>query len=208
VLTDVKHALSHNPLSPAYVDPLNATAATPTPHAWHAYPEGLRRIGHEGPGFAFDCERPRHRVFVEAFEAGAVAVGWVAGPADTGVERPTLLGAPRRKPLRVHAGRSPTAASRGARLSRELLRGRRLCALVGRASPDRSRVGMCRGGSGDRGESRRKRMFPPGAGRGERREPGPALRGRLGVDLQPLRPVPRLPATAGPRERVQRQIHV
>jgi ergothioneine biosynthesis protein EgtB len=93
VLTDVKHALSHNPLSPAYCDPPTATAATPDPHAWHAYPEGLRRIGHEGPGFAFDCERPRHRVFVEAFELGSRPVTnaeYLAFVEDDGYERPEL----------------------------------------------------------------------------------------------------------------------
>ena len=93
VLTDVKHALSHNPLSPSYCDPLTATAATPAPHAWHAYPEGLRRIGHGEPGFAFDCERPRHRVFVEAFELGSRLVTnseYLAFVEDGGYERPEL----------------------------------------------------------------------------------------------------------------------
>ncbi len=93
VLTDVKHALSHNPLSPTYCDPPTATAATPAPHTWHAYPEGLRRIGHEGPGFAFDCERPRHRVFVEAFELGSRPVTnaeYLAFVEDGGYERPEL----------------------------------------------------------------------------------------------------------------------
>jgi ergothioneine biosynthesis protein EgtB len=93
VLTDVKHALSHNPLSPAYCDPATATTATPDPHAWHAYPEGLRRIGHAGPGFAFDCERPRHRVFVEAFELASRPVTnaeYLAFVEDGGYEQPEL----------------------------------------------------------------------------------------------------------------------
>jgi ergothioneine biosynthesis protein EgtB len=34
---------------------------------WCAQPTGLREIGHAGPGFAFDNESPRHRVFVHAF---------------------------------------------------------------------------------------------------------------------------------------------
>ena len=31
---------------------------------WSALPDGVRQIGHDGAGFAFDNERPRHRVFV------------------------------------------------------------------------------------------------------------------------------------------------
>jgi ergothioneine biosynthesis protein EgtB len=31
------------------------------------FPEGLREIGHDGPGFAFDNEGPRHRQFIDAF---------------------------------------------------------------------------------------------------------------------------------------------
>ena len=35
--------------------------------AWHEVGEGVRRIGYDGDGFAFDNEAPAHRVFVEAF---------------------------------------------------------------------------------------------------------------------------------------------
>lgn len=68
ILTDVKHLFSCNPLRPAYLDTPCPSAAAPPPLSWRGYDEGLRWIGHEGPGFSFDNERPRHRVFVEAFE--------------------------------------------------------------------------------------------------------------------------------------------
>jgi ergothioneine biosynthesis protein EgtB len=71
ILTDLKHALSRNPLLPAYRAPQARAAAGGAPLTWSALPEGLRRIGHEGSGFSFDNERPRHRVFVGAFEIAA-----------------------------------------------------------------------------------------------------------------------------------------
>ena len=74
ILTDVKHALSRNPLLPAYRAPRDRVPAGAAPLEWLALPGGLRRIGHEGSAFSFDNERPRHRVFVGAFEiAGRLA---------------------------------------------------------------------------------------------------------------------------------------
>jgi ergothioneine biosynthesis protein EgtB len=66
--TDIKHVLSCNPLFPAYRPALPSTARVARPYEWLAFGEGLQSIGHEGDGFSFDNERPRHRVFVEAFE--------------------------------------------------------------------------------------------------------------------------------------------
>jgi ergothioneine biosynthesis protein EgtB len=67
ILTDIKHVLSHNPAGPAYAPPPDTTAAAMTP-SWLAFDGGICRIGHEGAGFAFDNETPRHRCFVEPFE--------------------------------------------------------------------------------------------------------------------------------------------
>ncbi len=69
LLMDIKHILAQNPLLPAYRSDLAGAAESHDPPLrWHAYPAGIRPMGHAGEGFAFDCERPRHRVFVEAFE--------------------------------------------------------------------------------------------------------------------------------------------
>jgi ergothioneine biosynthesis protein EgtB len=60
ILTDLKHAWAANPLHPVYRE---AVLADGNPlQAWVAFPEGLARIGHDGIGFAFDNESPRHRV--------------------------------------------------------------------------------------------------------------------------------------------------
>ena len=71
ILMDIKHVLSLNPLSPAY-DP----TPRPAPHlqadmTWTRVPGGLTEIGHEGPGFAFDNEGPRHKVWLEPFSLAA-----------------------------------------------------------------------------------------------------------------------------------------
>lgn len=67
ILTDIKYNLAVNPLRPAYhgVTPPRG-AATPAP-AWQEWPGGLQPIGHEGSGFAFDNECPRHEVYLRPF---------------------------------------------------------------------------------------------------------------------------------------------
>jgi len=73
LLTDVKHALSGNPLRPAYTtrgafsDGEPARAA-PVPLEWIGYEERIARIGHEGDGFSFDNEGPAHRALVGPFQ--------------------------------------------------------------------------------------------------------------------------------------------
>ena len=70
LLTDLKHMLSHNPLEPVY-----AQARTSAPQAsssggvpalrWVDIPGGLHTIGHEGSGFCFDHEGPRHQTLLQ-----------------------------------------------------------------------------------------------------------------------------------------------
>ncbi|MBE3558629.1 MAG: ergothioneine biosynthesis protein EgtB [Ktedonobacteraceae bacterium] len=69
ILTDIKHVLSCNPLYPAYkACSLVSTDASTVPSIeWISFPEGIYWIGHEGEGFAFDNEGPRHRQFVQSF---------------------------------------------------------------------------------------------------------------------------------------------
>jgi ergothioneine biosynthesis protein EgtB len=93
ILTDIKHLLSCNPLRPAYRDcPLPSGVGT-APLRWQAFDEGVRWIGHDGHGFAFDNESPRHRVFVEAFELATRLVTngeFLAFVDDGGYRRPEL----------------------------------------------------------------------------------------------------------------------
>jgi len=93
VLTDLKHAFSRNPQRPAYLEAPREPAGEARPLAWHAFAAGLREIGHSGSSFAFDNERPRHRVFVEAFELASRPVTnaeYLTFVRDAGYARPEL----------------------------------------------------------------------------------------------------------------------
>ncbi len=68
MLTDLKHLFSFNPLHPAYVEAGEAPRVEAKALAWHGYEGGTRWIGAEEEGFAFDNERPRHRIFLHEFE--------------------------------------------------------------------------------------------------------------------------------------------
>jgi len=70
MLTDILHALSCNPLAPAYREDLRVSSGGPAEHAeqtWFNVSESLVEIGNKGNGFAFDNERPRHRRFLDSF---------------------------------------------------------------------------------------------------------------------------------------------
>ncbi len=73
IVTDLKHLFSLSPLELSH--PLaesNGKGAHPPPSAlgFAGRPEGIYEIGHEGPGFAFDNEGPRHRLLLPAFGLG------------------------------------------------------------------------------------------------------------------------------------------
>ena len=103
ILTDIKHVFHANPLRPVYA-PASPLAPSPLPAGergmlgewglrWVSYPAALREIGHDGPGFAFDNESPRHPEFVGAFRLASRPVTnreWLAFMADGGYGRPRL----------------------------------------------------------------------------------------------------------------------
>ena len=69
ILTDLKHALACNPLRPVYRQRENGAeqGLVSLATGWISFPAALRSIGHEGDGFAFDNETPRHHQYVAAF---------------------------------------------------------------------------------------------------------------------------------------------
>jgi ergothioneine biosynthesis protein EgtB len=96
LLTDILHALSCNPLLPAYqpaeVQPLRLAAATRAME-WIQGPEGAVEIGHSGDGFAFDNETPRHKVWLQPYRIAdrLVSCGDFAEfIADGGYRNPSL----------------------------------------------------------------------------------------------------------------------
>ena len=67
ILMDIKHALSMNPLRPAYRPARMQALQSPESLAWREFEGGLVETGHDGQGFAFDNEGPRHRSWLDAF---------------------------------------------------------------------------------------------------------------------------------------------
>jgi ergothioneine biosynthesis protein EgtB len=92
LLTDLKHAFACNPLRPAYRErPPSAAGPEPATLLWFAHPGGLHEIGHEGGGFAYDNEGPRHRVFLAPFQLASRLVTsgeYRAFMEDRGYQRP------------------------------------------------------------------------------------------------------------------------
>ncbi|MEP6722193.1 MAG: ergothioneine biosynthesis protein EgtB [Variovorax sp.] len=96
LVTDILHALSCNPLLPAYrpaPGPSLRLAALPAPVRWLAHASGLVQVGHAGEGFAFDNETPRHQILLQPFEIAdrLVSCGdYAQFIADGGYQRPDL----------------------------------------------------------------------------------------------------------------------
>jgi ergothioneine biosynthesis protein EgtB len=68
ILMDIKHVFSVNPLLPAYQAPRPyGIPSAPLAAAWAEFAGGLEEIGHDGQGFAFDNEGPRHKVWLEPY---------------------------------------------------------------------------------------------------------------------------------------------
>ncbi len=67
ILMDIKHALSMNPLRPAYRAPRSGRMQATQAMSWREFEGGLVETGHDGQGFAFDNEGPRHRSWLDSF---------------------------------------------------------------------------------------------------------------------------------------------
>jgi len=92
LLMDIKHVLSLNPLRPIY------SGAPRHGHAsgamgWREYEGGLVEIGHDGRGFGFDNELPRHQQFLRPYRLADRLVtngGWLQFIAKGGYRRSEL----------------------------------------------------------------------------------------------------------------------
>jgi ergothioneine biosynthesis protein EgtB len=92
-LTDILATFAESPLNPAFGQlPAPACFATEPP-SFHRGVEGVVEIGAPESGFAFDCERPRHRVFLSGHEVASrrVTTGeWREFMKDGGYETASL----------------------------------------------------------------------------------------------------------------------
>ncbi|MFZ0285066.1 MAG: ergothioneine biosynthesis protein EgtB, partial [Terriglobales bacterium] len=92
ILTDIKHALWSSPLPPEFIAEAPSQVFAP-PLSWVEVEGGIHLIGHEGPGFAFDNESPRHEVLLRAFRIASRPVTngeYLEFMHDGGYRRPDL----------------------------------------------------------------------------------------------------------------------
>ena len=92
MVTDLKHAFSHNPLAPA-ITSFSDDDARARDLQWLDFAGGLVEIGATGAGFHFDNEGPRHQVYLEPFSLAdrPVTCGeFLAFMDDGGYQRPEL----------------------------------------------------------------------------------------------------------------------
>ncbi|APX10296.1 ergothioneine biosynthesis protein EgtB [Tateyamaria omphalii] len=89
LVTDLLHGLSFNPLLPTYKDPAPLPVTTEVSQTFTRHAGGLVEIGHDGPGFAYDCEGPRHKTYLAPFEIADRTVtnrDWIAFMQDGGYD--------------------------------------------------------------------------------------------------------------------------
>ena len=66
LLTDIKNIYAYNPLRPIYRELLIPVSAETTMR-WIATDGGVKHVGFEGEGFAYDNESPRHKVYLNDY---------------------------------------------------------------------------------------------------------------------------------------------
>ena len=92
-LTDILATFAENPLEPAYADSDAPVCFATEPLTFHPGRTGIVEIGATGDAFAFDNERPRHRVFLAAHAIANRRVTngeWSDFIADGGYRNPAL----------------------------------------------------------------------------------------------------------------------
>ncbi|MEM8708148.1 MAG: ergothioneine biosynthesis protein EgtB, partial [Actinomycetota bacterium] len=93
LLMDIKHVLSRNPYSPAYVERASRPAGPVPELGWVEHPGGIVEIGHDGAGFHFDNEGPRHQALLQPHRLAdrlVTAGEWLDFMADDGYHRAEL----------------------------------------------------------------------------------------------------------------------
>ncbi len=94
MLMDLKAAFAVNPLEPAlWPAAPRMPASLAPPLRWREGAEGVVEIGHDGAGFGFDCEGPRHKTFLHPHALADRPVtneDWLGFIADGGYANPLL----------------------------------------------------------------------------------------------------------------------
>jgi ergothioneine biosynthesis protein EgtB len=94
ILTDILALFAANPLRPAYrARRPRVTPTAPGPVGWIEYEGGIRCLGHDGNGFAWDNEAPRHEALIRPFRLADRLVTnaeWLEFMTDGGYSTPSL----------------------------------------------------------------------------------------------------------------------
>ncbi|HEX3459937.1 MAG TPA: ergothioneine biosynthesis protein EgtB [Acidimicrobiales bacterium] len=93
LLMDIKNVLWRNPLHPSYTELVAPGPGSWDPPVtnWTEHPGGMVDIGHQGTGFAFDNECPRHTELLSPYaiaDRPVTCQEWVAFMNDDGYRRP------------------------------------------------------------------------------------------------------------------------
>jgi ergothioneine biosynthesis protein EgtB len=97
LITDIKHVFAQNPLYPVFREMKTGgpSSATPgsrsSPLQFVDFEEAVTEIGHNGDGFAYDNEGPRHRALIPSFSLATRPVTngeYIAFIEDNGYSRP------------------------------------------------------------------------------------------------------------------------
>jgi ergothioneine biosynthesis protein EgtB len=112
ILMDIKHALGTQPLRPPFRQARSAQPPQARADAlrWEHFEAGLSDVGHDGHGFAFDNELPRHRQWVGAFELADRLVTcreYLAFMQEGGYARPQLWLSDGWNAVQAHGWRAP-----------------------------------------------------------------------------------------------------
>ena len=95
--TDIKHVFAQNPLYPVFRERKTGGRSSATPRSQTSalqfveFEQAMTEIGHDGRGFAYDNEGPRHQVLVPAFALASRPVTndeYIAFVEDDGYQRP------------------------------------------------------------------------------------------------------------------------
>ncbi len=90
LLTDILSLFASQPLKPAYKQVAISAAAKSHAPAYISFDGGIVEVGHEGQGFSYDNEGPRHEVLLRPFSLADRCVSkgdWLEFMTDGGYER-------------------------------------------------------------------------------------------------------------------------
>jgi ergothioneine biosynthesis protein EgtB len=93
LITDILHAFAQNPTDPAYDPRWQPPPAAQGPRGFVDVPSGIHAIGHDGDGYRFDNETPRHDEMIADARIGRHLVSngeWLEFIAADGYVTPSL----------------------------------------------------------------------------------------------------------------------